>query len=209
MDPSVLVVERSTPLARSADEVWERVTTPAGINHELGPWMRMTIPRGWAGASLADVVPPVRLGRSWVLLFGVIPFDYDDLAIDALGERSFRERSTMLSAREWQHERWVVPDELSPGDRCVVRDRLEFVPRRAITAIPRAARIHRAVIAAVFAHRHRRLRRWCSARRLHPDVSALIDTMGRWLPARRRGQTEVGAPTSSGVGVGVGIGHVA
>ncbi len=194
-----LVVERSSSLARSPDDVWARVTTPAGINDELAPWMRMTIPRRWDGASLADVEPPSVLGRSWVLLFGVIPFDYDHLGIDELGERSFRERSTMLSARRWQHERWVEPDEGCAGVGCVVRDRLEFLPRRLIVAVPGGAKLHRAIVTAMFAHRHRRLVAW--SRRpptaapsilVDPtsddqpsDVPALIDPVGRRGPRRR------------------------
>jgi len=155
----VAVVERATKLRGPADEVWSRVTTPAGINHELGPWMRMTIPRGWDGFSLADVQPGTKLGRSWVLLFGVIPIDYDDLGIDEIGDRFFRERSTMSSARSWQHERWVVADEQAP-ESCVLRDRIEFVSRHWIAVLPGARRAHRAIIAALFRHRHRRVAAW-------------------------------------------------
>ncbi len=34
-------------LAAPAADVWRWVTTPDGINDELRPWLRMTIPRGW------------------------------------------------------------------------------------------------------------------------------------------------------------------
>ena len=98
------------PAGRPADEVWARVVTPAGINDELVPWMRMTVPRAWRGSSLADVEPGTKLGRSWILALGFVPVDYDDLGIAAIGERSFLEQSTMFSARSWQHERWVDPD---------------------------------------------------------------------------------------------------
>jgi len=121
-----------------------------GINHELGPWMRMTSPRG---AELsADAVPLGRRWfRSWILLFGVLPFDYDDLCVDRLDPgRGFLERSKMLSAPRWEHERTLEP--LS-GRRTRVTDRVVFVPRVGATS-----RLHRAVIAATFRHRHRRLR---------------------------------------------------
>jgi hypothetical protein len=90
--------------------VWERVVTPEEINHELGPWMRMTAPRALAGKTIDDAVPGRRLGRSWLLLFGVIPFDYDDLGLAELGPGyRFLERSTMLTLHSWEHERTVAP----------------------------------------------------------------------------------------------------
>ena len=56
----------------------------------------------------------------------------------------------MLSARVWEHERTLEP---LPAGGARVSDRVEFVPRIRLTA-----RLHRAVIRALFAHRHRRLR---------------------------------------------------
>jgi hypothetical protein len=158
--PTSLVIERATSLPRPAGEVWARVVTPEGINHELGPWLRMTVPPGMP-ASLDTLEPPCTLGRSWVLAGGVVPVDWDDLGIDVLEPGHFRERSTMASAAHWQHERWVTADADDP-DRCVVRDRLELISRALIRALPGGTRAHRAIIAAVFAHRHRRLRRWAS-----------------------------------------------
>ncbi len=94
----VVVIERTSRLARPAAEVWARVTTPAGINHEVAPWLQMTVPRGWSGSSLADVVAGTRLGRSWILALGLVPVDYDDLHIECIGDGYFREVSTMASA---------------------------------------------------------------------------------------------------------------
>jgi hypothetical protein len=134
--------------------VWKRVTTPEGVNHELGPWMRMTIPRGLRGATLEDVRPGVPLGRSWVFLFGVIPFDYDAMTIAEVGPgRRFLERSSMASFRSWQHERVVEPD----GAGCTVTDRLTFEPRRGLAAVPGSRRLSERIVGAIFAHRHRRL----------------------------------------------------
>ena len=143
-------VTTTSELHAPPDAVWARVASMPGINHELGPWMRMTSPRG---AELsADAVPLGRRWfRSWILLFGVLPFDYDDLCVDRLDPgRGFLERSKMLSAPRWEHERTLEP--LS-GRRTRVTDRVVFVPRVGATS-----RLHRAVIAATFRHRHRRLR---------------------------------------------------
>ena len=39
-------VEQRSRLDAPAAAVWERIITPEGINHELMPLMRMTVPRG-------------------------------------------------------------------------------------------------------------------------------------------------------------------
>lgn len=131
------------------------MVSPGGINHELGPWIRMTMPRGLRHKTIDDVKPGQQLGRSWLLLFGVIPFDYDDLGLAELEPgRRFLERSTMLSMRRWEHERSVTP----AGDgACEVTDRVAFELRRGLARLPGLERPVRALIARVFEHRHRRL----------------------------------------------------
>jgi ligand-binding SRPBCC domain-containing protein len=132
--------------------VWDRITTPAGINAELMPLFRMTIPRGLTRLDPAEIEIGQPLGRSWILLFGILPIDYDDLMLVRLEpERGFLERSTMLSQRVWQHERTLEPDGL---DRCWIIDQIEFEPR-----LPLARAPLRALFRAVFRHRHRRLRK--------------------------------------------------
>jgi hypothetical protein len=134
--------------------VWSRAVTPEGINHELGPWIRMTVPRQLRGKTIDDVTPPARLGRSWLLLFGVIPFDYDDLGLAELGPGfRFLERSTMLSMRRWEHERTVEP----VAEGCRVTDRVAFELRRPLAWIPGVEPIVRAMLGRVFSRRHRRL----------------------------------------------------
>ena len=92
------------------------------------------------------------LGRSWLLLGGVLPFDYDDITIEQLEPgRSFQEDSTMLSQRSWRHHRAVEPT--GPG-RCTVTDDVSFRPR-----LPVPVGVLEAIFRQVFAHRHRRLRR--------------------------------------------------
>jgi ligand-binding SRPBCC domain-containing protein len=145
----MIEVERTTQLAAPSADVWASAVTPEGINYELRPWMRMTMPRGLRERTVEDVQPGERPGRSWLLLFGVLPVDYDDLGIAELEPgRRFVERSTMLSMRTWQHERIVEP----AGRGCTVTDRLTFEPR-----IPGLGRFSRAVIEFLFRHRHRRL----------------------------------------------------
>lgn len=142
-----------------ADVVWETALTEQGINYELAPWARMTMPRGIpAGAGIADVPLGQPLGRSWILLGRVLPVDYDDLCLVERGPgMRFLERSTLGSARVWQHERAVVTlDERSSE----LTDRVELELRAPLRAIG-GARLAPAIVRALFTHRHRRLReRW-------------------------------------------------
>jgi ligand-binding SRPBCC domain-containing protein len=137
-------------LRADAATVWARVTTAAGINDELRPFLRMTAPRTLREHGLARVVLGERLCRSWILLFGVLPVDYDDITLERMDPpRSFLERSTMLSQRAWEHERTI---EDAP-DGCVLTDSIRYEPRLPIPDV-----LLRALFTAVFRHRHRRLR---------------------------------------------------
>jgi ligand-binding SRPBCC domain-containing protein len=152
-----MTVELTTTstLAAPPAAVWQRIASMEGINHELGPWLRMTSPRG-TELSVDQVPLGRRWFRSWVLLGGVIPFDYDDLCVERLEPgRGFLERSSMLSAGVWEHERTLEP---LAGGGTRLTDRVAFEPRVAVIR-----RLHRAVIAATFRHRHRRLRAWFGA----------------------------------------------
>jgi ligand-binding SRPBCC domain-containing protein len=147
------IVEQESILAAPPEAVWARVSTFDGINDELRPLMRMTAPARVRALDPAEVVLGERIFRSWILLFGVIPIDYDDLSLIALEPgRGFHERSTMLSMRAWEHERWLEPD----GDgRCRLSDRLSFEPR-----VGFAGPVLERFIRVTFRHRHRRLRRF-------------------------------------------------
>jgi ligand-binding SRPBCC domain-containing protein len=145
------VVEQESTLAAPADVVWGHVSTFDGVNDELRPIMRMTAPAHIRGLEPQDVVLGERLFRSWVLLFGVLPIDYDDLTLVAIEPgRGFQERSKMLSMRVWEHDRTLEPN----GAGCVVRDRLGFEPR-----MPGMGPLLERIVRGLFRHRHRRLRR--------------------------------------------------
>lgn len=142
----------SSRLDAAPQAVWERVMTPEGINDELRPLMRMTVPRGLESLDLGSVEIGKPIGRSWVLLFGVLPFDYDDITLVHLEEgRGFLERSRMLSQRSWEHERTIEPQ---PGGGCLITDRVRWEPRLGLPAAPL-----RPLFRRIFRHRHRRLRR--------------------------------------------------
>lgn len=143
-------ITATSELDADAEKIWARITDPAGINDELRPLMRMTVPAGARDFGLDDPEPG-RIGRSWLLLFGFLPFDYDDIAIVRLEPgQSFLERSSMLSMRLWEHERTLAPLE---AGRCRVTDRVAWESR-----LPLPGAWFRPLVLAIFNHRHRRLR---------------------------------------------------
>jgi hypothetical protein len=142
----------SSRLAAPAARVWAECTAAEGINYELMPIVRMTIPGGASTLSVSDVSDGEHVGRSWLLLGGFLPFDYDDITIERIEPgRAFQEDSTMLSQRSWRHHRAVEPIGESA---CTVTDTIEFVPR-----LPLPIRLLEFTFGQTFAHRHRRLRK--------------------------------------------------
>jgi hypothetical protein len=154
-DPSIpMIVERSSTLARPAEEVWAEVTTPSGINWELRPWLRMTVPRRFRTLSLQDVELGALVCRSWVLLLGLVPFEYDDLVLVERGPRlRFLELSSTLATRMWQHERVVEPS----ASGCTLTDRVSFALRPGLGRLPGLAATYGRAVQVIFVHRHRRL----------------------------------------------------
>lgn len=149
-----MIVERQSHVDAPAERVWARVVTPEGINDELRPWLTMSMPRGKESLTVDDIPVGSPVGRCWMRLFGVVPFDYDDLMIAELWPgRGFREESTMLSMRLWRHERTLTP---TSHTKTVVRERLTFElrgPLRLLTPLVAAG------VGALFTHRQRRLQR--------------------------------------------------
>jgi ligand-binding SRPBCC domain-containing protein len=163
------VGERAAPelafaseLYAPSGEVWSFVSTMRGVNHELFPLLRMTYPRAFGRRSLDEAPLGRRVFRSWLLLGGVVPVDYDDLTFAELtpGE-GFLETSTMLTQRAWRHER-----RLGPSPRgCVLIDRVAYEPRLRALGPPFGL-----ATAALFRHRHRRLRAKFGGTALEPDA---------------------------------------
>jgi len=138
-----------TALAADAARVWAHATSFDGVNRELAPFAHMTTPPSVQTIDENTVVLGQRLLRSWILAFGVMPIDYDDVVIVELEVgRRFLERSTMLTQRVWEHERTVEP---APGG-CVLRDRIRFEPR-----IPALGYAQKPIFKMVFRNRHRQL----------------------------------------------------
>ena len=150
-------IQLTSEIGASPQVVWDRATSMEGIRDEMWPWLRMTIPRGLDAVSFAQRLSdgraelPASLGRSWILLFRVLPVDWDDIVLNEIEPgRRFVEQSTMASMQSWRHER-IVSAHADP-QRSTVKDRVTFVPRR---LVPRV--LARTIVQALFRHRHARL----------------------------------------------------
>ena len=134
----------SCTLRASPAEVWARVATIEGVNAELAPFARMTSPG-------EGEIREGALGRSWILLGGVLPVDFDDLVLESVEPgRGFRERSRLGSCSAWHHDRTLQP---LPGGGTRIVDEVAFAPR-----LRAAGGLQALVFEAVFRWRHRRLR---------------------------------------------------
>jgi hypothetical protein len=119
------------------------------VNRELAPLFRMTYPPAFASVGI-DQVPTGRLFRSWILLLGVLPVEWDDITIVEHLPCGFQEVSPMLTIREWRHRRKLSD---VPGG-CRVVDEASFVPRW-----PAMGPLLLAMFLLVFRLRHHNLRR--------------------------------------------------
>ena len=147
--------EIESELTAAPQEVWRHATNMRGVNRELRPLVRMNYPRECEELTPASIVLGRRLFRSWILLFGFLPIDYDDLTfVEFEPGRRFLERSPTLTLRWWQHERRI---EATPAG-CRVTDRVAFCPRAAWLGP-----LFRRAVKTLFTLRHRNLRRLFAA----------------------------------------------
>ncbi len=148
-DDIIHVTVRSA-VAAPRERVWAHATSFAGVNLELGPFLSMSHPPG------GDVLTPelatgAPLFRSWLRLFGVLPIEWDRIGFAAIEPgRGFSERSTMALLAPWHHDRALA--DIAGGT--AIEDSLAFRPR-----LPGTGGIARAIVTALFRHRHRRLAR--------------------------------------------------
>jgi ligand-binding SRPBCC domain-containing protein len=145
------VFRRVSEVLASVDDVWQLVTTQEGINLEMGPYVKMTMPKAFRGKSIADVSPGTHIGKSYLFLFGVVPFGYDDITVAQIDPgRMFREESTMTGMRTWIHHRTLEPS----NGKTIVTDEVTLAPQ---LPIPGLKGLLGLILAAFFDHRHRRL----------------------------------------------------
>ena len=136
-------------LSIASTELWNSVVSPQGVNAEFWPFLRMTFPPSVNDLS-AEAQPNQKLFRSWILLFGVLPVEYDDLTFAEIEPgRRFLERSEMLTQKRWQHEREIDPE--GEGSRIIDRIMIE-------SRTPILEGLQLRIFRMVFRYRHFRLR---------------------------------------------------
>jgi ligand-binding SRPBCC domain-containing protein len=150
----IIRLEFSSDVAAPPEQLWRHAGSMSGVNYELGPWVRMSHPARFASiadALAAGAVPGRTIFHSWITLGRLLLLDRHAFGFERLlpGE-GFDERSHSWTQRLWLHRRRVVA---IPGGTCVT-DQLEFQPRLSLMAP-----LLRQIVAWLFRHRHRRLRR--------------------------------------------------
>jgi hypothetical protein len=152
--------EQKSTLPVTAADVWRRVTTAEGINDELFPWLRMTVPVEMRDMTIDQLPTGICLGRSWFLAFGVFPVEFDDISLAEVGPGyRFKEASRMLGIQTWVHERTVR--DICGGSE--VHDQLTFELRRPGAWIPGWRLVVTGMLKFLFRHRHSRLVRWATS----------------------------------------------
>ncbi len=103
------MIEICSRLAIDREPLWAVISTMDGVNAELAPWVRMSVPAQARGKSL-DGVPVGEVAfDSWLLALGVVPFDRHQLRlVEVEPGRRFLERSSSALQRVWQHERTLL-----------------------------------------------------------------------------------------------------
>ncbi|MGH7818774.1 MAG: hypothetical protein ACREQ9_03300 [Candidatus Binatia bacterium] len=111
----------------------------------------MSYPPSFGALTTENVHLGRRLFRSWIFAFGLLPIDYDDVIFAEFEPgRRFLERSSLLTQREWIHERTI--EGKAAGSTLV--DRIRFVPRLRLLGP-----FHLLVFRLSFRLRHRNLAR--------------------------------------------------
>lgn len=147
----VISLRFESNLYEPAERVWEWITSVKGIRAEMWPYFVMTVPKSIRSLNDLQIKPGVRMFRSYVLLFGILPIDYSDMTLlELTAGRGFIEQSPMGSMKLWRHERRIAPSLSEPGAVSLV-DQITFQPRL-------ANRLVGWFIRRVFIHRHKVLK---------------------------------------------------
>ncbi len=139
----------SSNLRISSEDI-SRLFTMDAVNRELGPLIRMTVPRAWADKPIAEWPTGRVLFSSWILLFGVLPVDRHTFFFQRIHpQQGFLEASSSFANAVWRHQREITRS----GAFCRVTDTVEFQPR-----LPFLGRVLAPVYRFIFRHRHQVLR---------------------------------------------------
>jgi len=148
--------------------VWNKISCIGGVNEEFYPILRMTSPDLNMRLS-SELVTGKPLFRSWLLLFGLIPFEYDHIQIDMCEDGcGFSERSSMLLMSEWNHTRTLTT---TCRGTCVT-DTISFRPRLSWMGLF----LYR-IVSWLFFYRHYRLGVIFGSSVSSNEVASLLDSV--------------------------------
>ncbi len=130
-------------------DVWDRITSWQGVNHELAPFVRMTHPARFSRVTDVPADSTCHF-TSYLLFLGVLPFDAHRIAFREMrAPELFDEQSSNLLLKRWSHRRSVR----AVGEGVEVEDVCRLEPR-----LPVLGPLLERVYTTLFARRHRRLR---------------------------------------------------
>lgn len=161
----MIEIEMESILKANKDAVMSHALTLEGVNEELSPFARMTIPRPWKGRALDTWPTFEKVFDSYILLFCVLPVDIHHLCIESIDDGGFKERSSTLMHRYWNHDRTIA--DLGNGT-VSVRDRVCFKPK-----MPLAGLLIKPLYNIIFKNRHKKLKQKFNCGPRHLDCIGL------------------------------------
>ena len=141
--------EISSIIEGSMKDLSEDLLCMDGVNYELLPLAKMTVPSEWTKKPLNSWPLNTHIFTSTILLFGFLPVDLHKFKLKKASESGFSETSSSLVNKEWNHQRKISP----VNGACEVRDLVEYIPK-----VKFLGAAMKPVYKVIFAHRHQRLR---------------------------------------------------
>ena len=132
----------------SQDLVWDRINTWGGVNYELGPLVKMSVPSAYPRVSDIPADGECHFTSS-ILLFGFIPIDAHKFGLRAVDPPNYFDECSenrMMSC--WTHKRTItaVDGGVLVTDQCGIEPRFAILGGLLLT-----------VYQFIFRRRHRRL----------------------------------------------------
>lgn len=99
--------EIESQLAVDSNNLAQDSLTMSGVNYELGPFLKMSVPDLWQSKSITEWPTKQSLFSSNILLFGFIPIDRHYFKFKTIDSFGFNESSKSLMNSLWSHERLI------------------------------------------------------------------------------------------------------
>ena len=115
----------STIYGVALEDVWNRIETWDGVNYELGPFVRMSVPSQYSRVS--DVpADGIYHFAAKIILLGFLPVDRHKFGLAEINPpHYFDEKSQNTFMSSWRHKRTLR----AVGDEVVLTDECSFEPR--------------------------------------------------------------------------------